>query len=92
MKKRQALLSEAQWTLLAPLFPDLRRRRYGRGRLWGTQSGMPGAHSLGAAHGSLMAGSCQGVFERIQLLAAVKDVGRKRFLAEGMAQGVGVIG
>ena len=34
MKKRPALLSEAQWTLLAPLFPDPGRRRDGQGRPW----------------------------------------------------------
>ena len=34
MKKRLVLLSEAQWMMLAPLFPEPKRRRDGRGRPW----------------------------------------------------------
>jgi len=34
MKKRPVLLSEEQWTVLAPLFPEPKRRRDGRGRPW----------------------------------------------------------
>ena len=34
MKKRTVLLSEQQWPLLAPLFPEPRRRNDGRGRPW----------------------------------------------------------
>jgi transposase len=34
VKKRQRLLGEAQWTVLAPLFPEAKRRKDGRGRLW----------------------------------------------------------
>ncbi len=33
-KKRQVLLSEAQWKILEPLFPAPRRRKDGRGRPW----------------------------------------------------------
>src|ERR1700692_1726686 len=32
MKKRQALLSEEQWAVLVPLFPEPKRRKDGRGR------------------------------------------------------------
>ncbi|WP_429629604.1 transposase [Tunturiibacter psychrotolerans] len=34
MKKRAVLLSEKQWALLALLFPELKRRKDGRGRTW----------------------------------------------------------
>src|SRR6266404_2454732 len=34
MKKRQKLLTEEQWELLEPLFPEPKRRRDGRGRPW----------------------------------------------------------
>ena len=34
MKKRQVLLSEAQWEILAPLFPKPKRRKDRRGRPW----------------------------------------------------------
>src|SRR3984885_808683 len=34
MKKRQNLLSDEQWELIAPLFPEPRRRRDKRGRPW----------------------------------------------------------
>jgi transposase len=34
MKKRQALLSEEQWAVLVPLFPEPKRRKDGRGRPW----------------------------------------------------------
>lgn len=34
MKKRQKLLTEEQWELIGPLFPDPRRRRDNRGRPW----------------------------------------------------------
>lgn len=34
MKKKPELLSEAQWLVLAPLFPEPKRRRDGRGRPW----------------------------------------------------------
>lgn len=33
-KKRQVLLSEAQWEVLCPLFPEPKRRKDGRGRPW----------------------------------------------------------
>jgi transposase len=36
MKKRPVLLSEAQWSVLAPLFPEPKRRKDGRGRPWAT--------------------------------------------------------
>jgi transposase len=34
MRKRQALLSEEQWAVLVPLFPEPKRRRDGRSRPW----------------------------------------------------------
>ena len=34
MKKRQQLLSEEQWEILCPLFPEPKRRKDGRGRPW----------------------------------------------------------
>ena len=34
MKKRQKLLSDEQWELIGPLFPEPRRRRDKRGRPW----------------------------------------------------------
>jgi transposase len=34
MKKRESLLSEEQWAVLVPLFPEPRRRKDGRGRPW----------------------------------------------------------
>ena len=36
MKKRPVLLSEAQWSVLAPLFPEPKQRKDGRGRPWAT--------------------------------------------------------
>jgi transposase len=33
-KQRQVLLSEAQWEVLCPLFPEPKQRRDGRGRPW----------------------------------------------------------
>ena len=34
MKKRQKLLKDEQWELIAPLFPNPRRRKDNRGRPW----------------------------------------------------------
>lgn len=34
MKKRRELLSEEQWKILEPLFPEPKRRKDGRGRPW----------------------------------------------------------
>ena len=34
MKKRQRLLSDEQWELIGPLFPEPRRRKDNRGRPW----------------------------------------------------------
>jgi transposase len=34
MKKRQKLLSDEQWELIGPLFPEPRRRKDNRGRPW----------------------------------------------------------
>ena len=34
MKKRQKLLSDEQWELIGPLFPEPRRRKGNRGRPW----------------------------------------------------------
>jgi transposase len=34
MKKPQQLLSEEQWKILEPLFPEPKRRKDGRGRPW----------------------------------------------------------
>jgi transposase len=34
MKKRQELLSQEQWKILEPLFPEPKRRKDGRGRPW----------------------------------------------------------
>src|SRR5208337_1993544 len=34
MKKRQKLLTEEQWELVAPLLPEPRRRKDNRGRPW----------------------------------------------------------
>ena len=34
MKKKKQLLSEEQWKILEPLFPEPKRRRDGRGRPW----------------------------------------------------------
>src|ERR1700733_13493398 len=34
MKKREALLSEEQWAVMVPLFPEPKRRKDGRGRPW----------------------------------------------------------
>jgi len=34
MKKRQKLLSDEQWEIVGPLFPEPRRRRDNRGRPW----------------------------------------------------------
>ena len=36
MKKRLELLSEEQWGILGPLFPEPKRRKDGRGRPWAT--------------------------------------------------------
>jgi transposase len=33
-KKREVLLSEVQWKIVEPLFPEPRRRKDGRGRPW----------------------------------------------------------
>ncbi len=33
-KQREVLLSEAQWNILGPLFPEPRRRKDGRGYPW----------------------------------------------------------
>jgi transposase len=33
-EKRQKLLTDEQWELIAPLFPEPRRRRENRGRPW----------------------------------------------------------
>ncbi len=37
MKKRQKLLTEEQWELIAPLLPEPRRRRDHRGRPWASK-------------------------------------------------------
>ena len=83
MKKRQVLLSEAQWEILAPLFPTPKRRKDGRGRPWASnRSCFEGIlWVLRLAHGGA---TCRGVSRWLDLLAA-SGVGRTGCVAEGMA-------
>jgi hypothetical protein len=91
MKKRQALLSEEQWAVLIPLFPEPRRRKDGRGRPWASNraclQGILWILRTGARWRDL-----PDIVARRFHLAAVADVGRAGRLAAGLAEAAGADG
>ena len=71
MKKRLELLSEEQWGILEPLFPERKRRKDGRGRPWAANRECLEGILWVSAYGSTMARHARAVSGWLDLLASI---------------------
>ena len=92
MKKRQKLLTDEQWELIEPLFPEPTAQQGQSGPTVGVEPGVFRGHSVDSANRGGVAISARRVSLAVDLLAAAEAVGRGRRLAGCVANSAGRAG
>jgi transposase len=88
MKKPPELLSEKQWKILEPLFPEPKRRKDGRGWPWASnRECLQGILWVLRTRGA-MARSARVIPGWFDLLASAAQLGRAGRMAQGMAKAI----